>query len=1670
MLGSPAGPGGPAHRGLWPVAPPPIQSAANFAPDGFYSFLPGSPTFGSALYSHSSAIGRLATATIQPTPGAAFHPAHKVSESLFASSGYTFGAPTPPPGSPYSPVPVTHLDVLTKGFNSNIIIQQPEYPSTPKKLPDETAACCKKSCCSCVPTRSKHLNTPSGCSRTNPVNWNLVSIKKEPGATPCQVAEVTTSGSPNVHATIKVEVASPTQKTCVSNVCHDQVQHCGIGSLPTVVTSNGNIPVGIAVARQRKHQEVIASPSLSPMTAHAGHPGLLTTISAAQMKNVTRISDLDADMGATSGTAGVVGGGTLLQCPPEERGGGFAGWPVGGAHNSALATPTLWQYPAHLPMEPLLPMPMPPVGFQLVRDHNTGGLLLLPTTSVEQVQQVVWPSYHHPSSHVLLPPTLPPPPLQLLSSSSDYLQSSTTLHQQTHSARLLAVTTDKRKLPLPIPTTTFIKIESELNQNKVQQTVSSFDNNTGTVYTDPNMGPLVTTHVIYQHPPNLILSQNTAPAPEIHPTATCRSQATSPVTCLTPPPDFTPDEEASVQDASNQTEGPECEVQEELPPCKEEVQDHLVGKLSNSVPDLSIQERLVPNLPRVVTSEPAAVTPAIVHEAFTTKQEKMDEGEEDESNTLPHVQSNENSLVSTVKSLIPITNEQCTKPILDIKREKQSEGDVMSSSPDLSGLELLSNSIEEFENSQKIELDAVAPASVNIPCCTKSNDEVLERIAQMTLADKPGPAKDELAGLDLLCALAEQRIMEEVNSTVQHVRHVKRENTKCEKRKLEGDYELECETKPKQMNISDIQSDDKKRDNSIKSCTCKEDSYRTYKTKESEEEAKKFLASRSQASCCNNDWPCMNAMELDMRMRLADLQRKYREKQRELSKLRPKRHEHRERYRNKKKSRKKAIISDRNTPPPRLDKISTPVSHTNNNVCMELLKPPKLCAYGNQENNGLQQCLVRKMYGDDTEMDLSYKSSKKRKVGRPKKLMSSSGLQSGTETIVAKKLKKGNLVGYLLAAKEKLIQNNSVYSDPPRFVDDTYKPRNRHQRVITPTPTDDASHSHEEDTDIEVDVEVVEKEDKNLPECVDVDDFTNNKEDSEEEESPLTAEPAKDVPADTTTGTQSHNGKEIKVEEQEDVEPAPEIDCRCLLTTNHLEQPKLRVLTAMGGLFYAGRLNAVEPPDVYSITLDGERGNRPHIMSREEILRDAILEVPPTKTEELPPGTRLCAYWSQQYRCLYPGSVAEPEGSETDLKFVSVEFDDGDSGRIAIEDIRLLPVDYPIIEYDPNPLLSLSKKRRRTSTVEERRAPVVHKSPTPPPPPPPAIFPKESEIEPDTKLAKSNQDSINKDLQSYKERRRLKKKKRNKFKQKLHDERKKRKKHKYPEENSKHHKHHKKHHKHKKHHHKKSTHDNDTSSGKKNAAEEVEETEEYQTVVSEVDADVDEVIVDVEGGVDAPEIEECTDPVPNVEDEVTMDDILEAKAQKSKKFRDRQESCESRSKMSAFLPARQMWGWSGKGYKRPRTKGRSRKQFYRAIQRGKETIQVGDSAVFLSTGRPDRPYIGKIEAMWESCGTMVVKVKWFYHPEETIGCPQGLKYPGALFESPHVDENDVQTISHKCEVLPLLDYTNKLGDNPKRYATIYDNNDIYYLAGYYDPTSTTLKMESDIPYDKTNDD
>ncbi len=124
------------------------------------------------------------------------------------------------------------------------------------------------------------------------------------------------------------------------------------------------------------------------------------------------------------------------------------------------------------------------------------------------------------------------------------------------------------------------------------------------------------------------------------------------------------------------------------------------------------------------------------------------------------------------------------------------------------------------------------------------------------------------------------------------------------------------------------------------------------------------------------------------------------------------------------------------------------------------------------------------------------------------------------------------------------------------------------------------------------------------------------------------------------------------------------------------------------------------------------------------------------------------------------------------------------------------------------------------------------------------------------------------------------------------------------------------------------------------------------------------------------------------------------------------------------MTGRPLWTWleGDEGYRRPGLKGKARKRyFHRGIQRGgggddgggdgkkddgskaasskaqpPEVLHVGDCAVFLSAARVDRPYIGRVETMWEGYGgSMMVKVKWFYHPEEieTAGKKFDLKVP-----------------------------------------------------------------------------
>lgn len=69
---------------------------------------------------------------------------------------------------------------------------------------------------------------------------------------------------------------------------------------------------------------------------------------------------------------------------------------------------------------------------------------------------------------------------------------------------------------------------------------------------------------------------------------------------------------------------------------------------------------------------------------------------------------------------------------------------------------------------------------------------------------------------------------------------------------------------------------------------------------------------------------------------------------------------------------------------------------------------------------------------------------------------------------------------------------------------------------------------------------------------------------------------------------------------------------------------------------------------------------------------------------------------------------------------------------------------------------------------------------------------------------------------------------------------------------------------------------------------------------------------------------------------------------------------------------------------------------------------------------------------------------------------------GALYWSPHEDENDVQTIAHKCQVMSYKDYEEYRTRHPLPKSSD-DHDNVYYVAGLYDPINDHIDT---LPYVK----
>jgi len=431
--------------------------------------------------------------------------------------------------------------------------------------------------------------------------------------------------------------------------------------------------------------------------------------------------------------------------------------------------------------------------------------------------------------------------------------------------------------------------------------------------------------------------------------------------------------------------------------------------------------------------------------------------------------------------------------------------------------------------------------------------------------------------------------------------------------------------------------------------------------------------------------------------------------------------------------------------------------------------------------------------------------------------------------------------------------------------------------------------------------------------------------------------------------------EQIKVKhEMVEVKEEPGLVRSCVLTGKDLRDG-LRILKRVGAHFYPGRVTEISPPDIYGILVDGERGNKPHIASREEVLEEAVLEVRPHTVSELAIGARVCAYWSAKIPYLHPGTVAAPD---TDPDYVIIELDDGDSRDIHIKDMRYLPPGYPLVEKESDTIAAILGGRRRSaqsSPIKPRKRKASGAS-------------KTREGEWSVSVSELPPSSSKFSLPS--------------------------------------------------------------------ASKASPDLSQLPGVEVEAERDDDQDRACVSNGAAG----DCDSDFEDVE----------------KPHQRRSSGSNKGSGITAFLPPTcLLWAWADLGKK---LSPKARKLYHQKISKEEETITVGDCAVLLSTGRPDRPYIGRIQSVWESwSGVMKVQVKWFYHAAETEGTAEGggrvedIHMPGALFESSHYDENDVQTISHKCEVLDCKEMRIRSKAEGARGQGDGEDEQLYYLAGQYDP-------------------
>lgn len=475
----------------------------------------------------------------------------------------------------------------------------------------------------------------------------------------------------------------------------------------------------------------------------------------------------------------------------------------------------------------------------------------------------------------------------------------------------------------------------------------------------------------------------------------------------------------------------------------------------------------------------------------------------------------------------------------------------------------------------------------------------------------------------------------------------------------------------------------------------------------------------------------------------------------------------------------------------------------------------------------------------------------------------------------------------------------------------------------------------------------------------------------------------------------------------------------------------MRVIAPIDGWLYSGKLSiddTCKTTPRYVVKLDGDSSGNTYLFNADTVLNDVIKEVRVKSVQDLRKGARICCYWSRQYKCLSTGVVTS-RTFEPSKSLVSVKYDNGDLSALPLEDLRLLPPDYPKYMSNCDPLLLARNGESTHATIA---------------------------ISSDSANASQNSDNI--EIGSLQNDANLNdaSKEGSKTYSKMAEI------DSYAVAQQ--------------------SRSNDEESVT-NGSNALLIDEQASTASNHMEQDdvgmrcdhnndhdeatippTDETIDFITNGSARNDVHDTsltqTNGTLSTNDEQTQRiSIQDASALTDDSYREMSNSRVSSEENSAGIEYRP-WVFDGPPRK-SRRNGRTYRDNYSMIRRGNEVIRVGDSAELMPKNPSDPLYVAKIDGFWAARGEMKVRVRWYYRLEETKGEPSKLQDgDNALFETDHFDENDVQTIYRSTMILPWVEYRRL--EHESGLENSINGPKLYYLAGHYDCLRKIKRLRLDV--------